>query len=90
MQDYCELGIDDSPTMTTENEFNSEDFQCPEFSMEVVTSFGKVELEAYNVGEGFVLEHPMITPTVVKNTSQLPNAIEVSIEKLEHSHDTMT
>lgn len=70
--------------------YNSEDFQSPEFSVEVVTSFGKMTVEAYNVGEGFILEHPMITPVLCRTTQDLEIGLELCSEKLEHAHDTMT
>lgn len=77
--------------MTTNNNvYNSEDFQVPEFTVEVTTSYGKMTVEAYNVGAGFVLEHPMITPTLCSNTANLPIALEQCTDKLEHSLDTMT
>lgn len=70
--------------------YNSEDFQSPEFSIEVTTSFGKMTVEAYNVGKGFVLEHPMITPVLCTSTDELPQALEICTNKLEHGLDTMT
>lgn len=71
--------------------FNSEDFKTPEFTIEVKTSFGKYQLEAYNVtGTGFVLENEFMTPTLCNNREQLPIAIEESISKLENNLDTMT
>lgn len=70
--------------------YNSEDFQSPEFSVEVVTSFGKMTIEAYNVGAGFVLENPMITPVLCLGLQDLPAGLEACTEKLEHAHDTMT
>lgn len=75
--------------MTT-NEYNSEDFREPEFTMEVVTSFGKVELKAYNVGRGFVLEHPMITPVLGLSSEDLPKMAEMATSQLEDKLDTMT
>ncbi len=71
-------------------DYNSEEFQTPEFKVEVVTSFGKMTVEAYNVGRGFVLEHPMITPVCCLSTEDLPTALEICSDKLEHAHDTMT
>lgn len=70
--------------------YNSEEFQTPEFSVEVATSFGKVTIESYTVGNGFVLEHPMITPVCCISTADLPAGLEACISKLEHAHDTMT
>lgn len=70
--------------------YNSEDFQSPEFTVEVVTSFGKMTVECYNVGRGFVLEHPMITPVCCLTTNDLTAGLEACTEKLEHAHDTMT
>lgn len=72
------------------NEYNSEDFQSPEFSIEVVTSYGKMTVESYTVGNGFVLEHPMITPVLCLGVQDLPAGLDMCIEKLEHAHDTMT
>lgn len=74
--------------MTTK--YNSEDFREPEFTIEVVTSFGKVELEAYNVGRGFVLEHPMITPVLGLSSEDLPQMAEIATSQLEDRLDTMT
>lgn len=70
--------------------YNSEDFQSPEFSVEVTTSFGKMTVEAFNVGKGFILEHPMITPVLCNSTDDLPRALEICTDKLEHNLDTMT
>ena len=90
-----------SPTMTTkkmknpdvsgnyEEVFNSEDYREPEFTVEVVTSYGKFELEAFNVGRGFVLEHNMITP-VLGVSKDLPTMIEIAKSQLEERMDTMT
>ena len=71
-------------------EYNSQDFRNPEFTIEVETAFGKFELEAYNVGRGFTLEHPMITPVLGLSAQDLPKMTELAISKLENNLDTMT
>lgn len=76
--------------MTTKTVYNSKDFQSPEFTVEVMTSFGKMTVEAFNVGKGFVLENPMITPVLCSSTDELPKALEICTDKLEHNLDTMT
>lgn len=73
-----------------EEVFNSEDYREPEFTVEVVTSYGKFELEAFNVGRGFTLEHPMITPVLGLSSKDLPAMIEVAQSQLEDRIDTMT
>lgn len=75
---------------TNDKEFNSGDFRVPEFSIEVITSFGKFELEAYNVGKGFTIEHEMITPVLGVSSEQLPQMVELAKDRLENSLDTMT
>lgn len=73
-----------------ENKYNSEDFREPEFKIEVTTSFGKFQLEAYNLGRGFCLEHEFITPVIGTSIQQLPEMTEIAISQLENNLDTMT
>jgi len=69
---------------------NSEDFQEPEFVVELDTSFGTYKVEAYNVGKGFVLENEWCTPTLCRDISELPKGLESITSKLENNLDTMT
>lgn len=73
-----------------EEKFNSEDYNEPEFQIEVTTSFGEYKLNAYNVfGGGFVISHDLITNTLAKNREELDVATKEATDKLEHSLDTM-